>query len=154
MKFMHFVPAISFLSAAACQTIINDTNSTGAETMKKDHANSPEDVTILHVSSPEAEVFLSLAVISVRDFIREHHRCPRQWADLDFTYAYDSYYVTDPDIRPRPQDGTSWKPRNSNYTYLMETDDDGKSCRLVAVDKEGRRELYIQPDMDDPAPVK
>ncbi|MDR2093419.1 MAG: hypothetical protein LBP58_08930 [Azoarcus sp.] len=149
MAFMRFVQVIFFLMVSAYQTTANATNSTGAETMKKIHDSSPKDI-----GSPEAEVFLRSAVISVRDFIREHHRCPRQWADLDFAYAHGSYHVTDPDIRPRPQDGTSWRPRKSNYIYLMETDDDGKSCRLVAVNNEGRGELYIQPDMDYPAPVK
>ncbi|MDR2093418.1 MAG: hypothetical protein LBP58_08925 [Azoarcus sp.] len=154
MNFVHFVQVILFLLVGAYQMTANATNSTGAETMKKDCASSPEDGVILHISSPEAEVFLEFAVISVRDFIREHHRCPRQWAELDFTYAYGPFHVTDPDVRPRPQDGTSWRPRKSNYIYLMETVDDGKSCRLVAVNNEGRRELYIQPDMDYPAPVK
>jgi hypothetical protein len=63
-------------------------------------------------------------------------------------------YVTDPDVRPRPEDSASWRSRQGNYIYLMETADDGKPCRLVAVNKEGRRELHIQPGMDYPAPVK
>jgi hypothetical protein len=141
---------LSSLVVIACLTIDNTIHSTGAESM----STEAKIVKKADVASPEDETFLYFAEKAVRDFIREHGRCPRQWADLDITYAYPAFHVTDPDIRPLPKHGNSWRPRGSNYTYLLEVAVDGKTCSIFSVNNEGRRGSYIQLDMDAPASIE
>jgi len=116
--------------------------------------NGARSMEKVHVASPEAEVFLKLAMRAANAFTREHRRCPSSWGEMDITYANGPYRITDPDIRPRPADGATWRPRASNYDYVLEVRQDGKACRVLAVNAHRDVELTIESGMDSPLPPK
>lgn len=102
----------------------------------------------IHVGSPEAPLFLKTAIDVVDEFIEGTGRCPTAWSELDITYANGPYRIDDDDVRPTPSVGTRWRPRNSNYDYVLEVS--GSSCRIVAVNSSGVAEFLVEPGMAEP----
>ena len=108
----------------------------------------------VHISAPEAETFLLLASDEVATFRRRHGRCPVRWSEVDITYANGPYRMTDADIRPRPEDGRHWRPRDTNYEYVLDESAGANVCRILAVDRAGKVELYIDAGTDQPVRPK
>jgi hypothetical protein len=108
----------------------------------------------VHVASPEAEVFLKLARASIDRFVAANRRVPQRWSELDMEYAKGPFRVTDPDIRPRSEDGVHWRPRNSSYLYLLECSPEHLRCRVIAFDKDGTARHSIDTSAPNPRTVR
>jgi hypothetical protein len=65
----------------------------------------------------ELLLFLPAAADAMREFHSKAGRFAEHWAWLDMTFANGSYYVNDPDVRPKNTDKVTWKPRRCKYTY-------------------------------------
>ena len=109
-------------------------------------ANAGEEADVDH---PEAETFLLLAAEQMNGFHTEYKTYAKDWYRLGFDYAYPTYRTSDPDIYPRPQDKNHWRPRGSNYTYVIVQADD-KSFLIQAIDGEGKAAYEVRQDMKEP----
>jgi hypothetical protein len=106
----------------------------------------------IHVNTPEAQLFLETAIGSVNEYVAAHGRCPVNWADMEITYVNGPYRVTDPGISPTPEMGARWRPRRSSYDYDLHTLADGR-CRIVAVNRAGGEEMFIESGMTNAQPM-
>jgi hypothetical protein len=106
----------------------------------------------IHVSAPEAEVFLRLAAESLADYRAKRGAYPTAWSELDMTYVNGPYNINDPDDRPPPDTKELWRPKQSNYEYRLTTSTDGSAFRIDALGTYGQIDYSIR--SGDQYPVK
>jgi hypothetical protein len=106
----------------------------------------------VHVSAPEAEVFLRLAAESLADYRARRGAYPTAWSELDMTYVNGPYNIRDPDDRPPPDAKDVWRPKQSNYEYRLTTSADGSAFRIDALGTHGEIDYSIR--SGDPYPIK
>ena len=107
----------------------------------------------VHVSSPEAIVFLKQAAKHLNEHHRKHGSFPQSWGELDMTYVNGPYHLSDPDIRPPADGGNTWRPKNSNYHYRLFTSRSPSGYHVDAVGPAGNIEYYIESGQQTPVKV-
>jgi len=108
----------------------------------------------IHVSSPEPVVFLKQAAKHLAEHRRSYGTYPAVWPELDMTFVNGPYNMNDPDIRPPPDSGNSWQPKNSRYHYRLLTNTRRDAFRIEAIGPDGRTEYFIQSGQDAPTKVE
>lgn len=98
----------------------------------------------IHVSTPEAEIFLRLAAESLEDYRAKRGAYPTAWSELDMTYVNGPYNINDPDDRPPPDAKDFWRPKQSNYEYRLTTSADGSAFRIDALGTSGQLDYSIR----------
>jgi len=108
----------------------------------------------IHIANPEPVVFLELAAELLDNYRDKHGAYARKWPDLDITYANGPCRITDPDIRPPPNSGETWRPRNAEYTYRLTTNRSGSRFQVDALDRDGIVAYYIRSGQTEPVQAK
>ena len=91
----------------------------------------------IHNPRPETELFLLEATDQMNAFYEEHQEFPSDWHRLEITFAGGPFRLGDPHTEPTIEDGNAWKPRDCEYTYIIEHADQS-SFRITAVDSNGK----------------
>ncbi len=108
----------------------------------------------VHVASPEAKVFLSLAARRLKAHKEALGVFPKAWSELDITYANGPYNLKDEGIRPAAQDRSTWQPRKSHYKYRLRTSPNGREFLLGAVNEQGAVEYTKETNDAEPVRVR
>ena len=103
----------------------------------------------IHVSTPEAPLFLRKAERLISEYVLGKGKCPDAWSDLDITFVNGPYRLTDEGIRPTQDTGSRWQPKKSNYTYVLSHSGDRTSCKVLAINDAGEAEYMIGLGMKD-----
>jgi hypothetical protein len=101
---------------------------------------------------PEPVLFLLAAADALKAYRAKHGHYPREWHHLDLTFANGPYRDTDPGIRPTKEQGNRWRPKDSQYTYALQTPDPA-TYLIQAVNKDNKVEYEMRPGMDAPKKV-
>ena len=101
------------------------------------------------VGRPEPVLFLLEAADAMVDYHEKHGTYPREWYLLDMTFANGPFLVTDPDIRAKKEDGSTWRPRDCEYRYQIARADD-KEFLVQALSQQGVAEYEMRRGMEVP----
>lgn len=104
------------------------------------------------IAPPEPIVFLELALYAMQEYHEQEQRFPAQWHDLDISFSggpYYTYRAGDQGTFPTKEDGTSWKPRDCDYRYVIESAT-ATSFRIVALTPDNEVAYELTETMDSP----
>lgn len=107
----------------------------------------------VHLSSPEAVVFLKLAARSMEDYRAENDHYPYNWVALGMAYKNGPFRLGDPDAVPPPDTGANWQPVGSHFSYRLSRDDERSRFRIDALAPDGHEAYYIRSGMDEPVKI-
>lgn len=107
---------------------------------------------IEHTSTPEHELFMTLAADAMSEFQSDSGFYPITWDQLPITFANGPYNIHDPDVRPDSAGGSAWKPRGCRLTYRI-VEATPTTFVIRAENADGRALYEIRNGMEEPVPL-
>lgn len=90
------------------------------------------------------ELFLLAAADAMRVYWDRQGEYATRWHQLAITFAVGLYHIGDPDVRPPAADRERWRPRGSDWTYIINSAN-AMGFRVEAGDSFGRPGYAIGP---------